>query len=148
MFTRRDLMKTTLAVGAAAVFAPAGSGQAAGSKLSWKHIPAGPNGFFRSPVLLTGPSEALLIDGGFTYADGRAVVDAIKASGKKLTAIYVSQSDPDYYFSLKPVKEAFPNVKVIAASATVESIKGNVEKKLAVWGHSLRRMGHRSLLMS
>jgi glyoxylase-like metal-dependent hydrolase (beta-lactamase superfamily II) len=141
MFTRRDLMKTTLAVGAAAVFAPAGPGQAASSKLSWKHIPAGPNGFFRAPVLLNGPSEALLIDGGFTYADGRAVVDAIKASGKKLTAIYVSQSDPDYYFSLKPVKEAFSNVKVIAASATVEAIKGNVEKKLAVWGPQLKENG-------
>jgi glyoxylase-like metal-dependent hydrolase (beta-lactamase superfamily II) len=145
MFTRRDLMKTTLAVGGAAVFAPVGPSQAAGSKLSWKHIPAGPNGFFRAPVLLTGPSEALVIDGGFTYADGRAVLDAIKASGKKLTAIYVSQSDPDYYFSLKPVKEAFPNVKVIAAAATVEAIKGNVEKKLAVWGPQLKENGPQNL---
>jgi glyoxylase-like metal-dependent hydrolase (beta-lactamase superfamily II) len=141
MFTRRDLMKTTLAVGAASVFAPVGPGHAAGSKLSWKHIPAGPNGFFRAPVLLTGPSEALLIDGGFTYSDGREVVDVIKASSKKLTAIYVSQSDPDYYFSLKPVKEAFPDVKVIAASATVEAIKGNVEKKLAAWGPQLKGNG-------
>lgn len=138
-------MKTTLAVGGAAVFAPVGPSQAAGSKLSWKHIPAGPNGFFRAPVLLTGPSEALVIDGGFTYADGRAVLDAIKASGKKLTAIYVSQSDPDYYFSLKPVKEAFPNVKVIAAAATVEAIKGNVEKKLAVWGPQLKENGPQNL---
>jgi glyoxylase-like metal-dependent hydrolase (beta-lactamase superfamily II) len=145
MFTRRNLMKTTLAAGAAAVFATGASGQTVGSKLSWKHIPAGPNGFFRAPVLLTGPSEALLIDGGFTYSDGRAVVDAIKAIGKKLTAIYVSQSDPDYYFSLKPVKEAFPNVKVIAASATVEAIKGNVEKKLAVWGPQLKENGPQTL---
>jgi glyoxylase-like metal-dependent hydrolase (beta-lactamase superfamily II) len=145
MFTRRNLMKMTLAAGAAAVLAPAGSGQAAGSKLSWKHVPAGPNGFFRAPVLLTGPSEALLIDGGFTYSDGRAVVDVIRASSKKLTAIYVSQSDPDYYFSLKPVKEAFPNVKVIAASATVDAIKGNVEKKLAVWGPQLKENGPQTL---
>jgi glyoxylase-like metal-dependent hydrolase (beta-lactamase superfamily II) len=93
-------MKTTLAAGAAAVFSPAEFGQAAGTKLSWKHFPAGPNGFFRAPVLLSGPTEALLIDGGFSYPDGRALADAIKASGKKLTAIYVSQSDPDYYFSL------------------------------------------------
>jgi glyoxylase-like metal-dependent hydrolase (beta-lactamase superfamily II) len=145
MFTRRDLMKTTLAVGATGVFASAGPTEAAGSKLSWKHIPAGPNGFFRAPVLVSGPSEALLIDGGFTYADGRAVLDAIKASGKKLTAIYVSQSDPDYYFSLKPVKDAFPDVKVIAASATVQAIKGNVEKKLAVWGPQLKENGPQTL---
>lgn len=34
MFTRRTIMKTTVAAGAAAVFAPAGLGHAAGS-LSW-----------------------------------------------------------------------------------------------------------------
>ena len=138
-------MKTTLAAGAAAVFAPAEFGQAAGTKLSWKHFPAGPNGFFRAPVLLSGLTEALLIDGGFGYPDGRALADAIKATGKKLTAIYVSQSDPDYYFSLKPIREAFPGVKVIAASATVEAIKGSVEKKLAVWGPQLKENGPQAL---
>ena len=127
-------MKTTLAAGAASVFAPAEFGHATESKLSWKHFPAGPNGFFRAPVLVSGPTEALLIDGGFSYPDGRALADAIKATGKKLTAIYISQSDPDYYFSLKPLRDAFPNVKVIAAAATLEAIKGSVEKKLAVWG--------------
>ena len=75
-------MKTTIAAGATAVFAPAGLGHAAGAKLSWKHFPAGQNGFFRAPVLLSGPTEALLIDGGFTYPDGRALADAIKATGE------------------------------------------------------------------
>lgn len=115
------------------------------SKLSWKHFPAGQNGFFRAPVLLTGPSEALLIDGGFTYPDGRALAEAIKATGKSLTTIYVSQSDPDYYFSLKPVREAFPNAKVIAASDTIAAINGNVEKKLAVWGPQLKENGPQTL---
>jgi glyoxylase-like metal-dependent hydrolase (beta-lactamase superfamily II) len=138
-------MKTTLAAGATALFAPGGPGHAAGSKLSWKHFPAGPGGFFRAPVLLSGPTEALLIDGGFSYPDGRALVDAIRASGKKLTTIYISQSDPDYYFSLKPVREAFPNARVIAASETLAAIKGNVEKKLAVWGPQLKENGPQTL---
>ena len=138
-------MKTTLAAGAAAVFAPAEFGHAAETKLSCKHFPAGPNGFFRAPVLLSGPTEALLIDGGFSFSDGRAVADAIKATGKKLAAIYISQSDPDYYFSLKPLRDAFPNVKVIAAAATVEAIKGSVEKKLAVWGPKLNENGPQTL---
>jgi glyoxylase-like metal-dependent hydrolase (beta-lactamase superfamily II) len=83
-------------------------------------------------VPLTGSNEAILIDGGFSYPDGRTLAEAIKATGKKLTTIYVSQSDPDYYFSLKPVREAFPTANVLAASATLAAIKGNVEKKLAV----------------
>lgn len=138
-------MKTTLAAGAVAVFGPADVGHAAESKLSWKHFPAGPNGFFRAPVLLEGPTEAILIDGGFSYPDGRALAEAIKATGKKLATIYVSQSDPDYYFSLKPVREAFPNAKVLAASATLAAIKGNVEKKLAVWGPQLKDNGPQTL---
>jgi glyoxylase-like metal-dependent hydrolase (beta-lactamase superfamily II) len=137
-------MKTTLAAGAAAAFAPEGTGHAAGG-LSWKHFPAGQNGFFRAPVLVTGASEAVLIDGGFTYPDGRAVAEAIKATGKKLTTIYVSQADPDYYFSLKPIKEAFPEARVLAASATLNAIKGNVEKKLAVWGPQLKENGPQTL---
>ncbi|MGO7482903.1 MBL fold metallo-hydrolase [Rhizobium ruizarguesonis] len=144
MFTRRTIMKTTLAAGATAVFAPAGLGHAAGS-LTWKHFPAGQNGFFRAPVLVFGAKEAVLIDGGFTLPDGKTVADAIKATGKTLTTIYISQSDPDYYFSLGPIKAAFPDAKVIAASATVDAIKGSVEKKLAVWGPQLKENGPQTL---
>ncbi|MBN9144474.1 MULTISPECIES: MBL fold metallo-hydrolase [unclassified Novosphingobium] len=113
--------------------------------LTWQHFPAGQNGFFRAPVLLTGPSEALLIDGGFTYPDGKALADAIKATGKVLTTIYISQSDPDYYFSIKPVREAFPDARVIAASETIAAIKGNVEKKLAAWAPQLKENGPQTL---
>ena len=113
--------------------------------LTWKHFPAGPNGFFRAPVLIAGPTEALLIDGGFTLSDGRALAEAIIATGKRLTTIYVSQSDPDYYFSLRPVKDAFPEAQVIAASETVAAILGSVEKKLAVWGPQLKDNGPQTL---
>lgn len=78
-----------------------------------------------------------MIDGGFTYSDGRAVVEAIKASGKKLTTVYVSVNDPDYYFSLPTVKAAFPEARVIAAPDTIAAIEGNVAKKVAVWGPQL-----------
>ena len=144
MFTRRNIMKTTIAAGAAAVFAPAGFGHAAAS-LTWKSFPAGQNGFFRAPVLVYGRTEAVLIDGGFTLADGLALAEAIKATGKTLKTIYISQSDPDYYFSLGPIKSAFPDAKVIAASATVDAIKGSVEKKLAVWGPQLKDNGPQAL---
>ena len=140
-------MKTTLAAGVTAVLAPAGLGHAAAS-LTWKHFPAGQNGFFRAPVLVSGANEAVLIDGGFTLPDGKALADAIKATGKKLTTIYISQSDPDYYFSLGPIKAAFPDAKVIAASATVDAIKASVEKKLAIWGPQLKENGPRRWLTS
>jgi glyoxylase-like metal-dependent hydrolase (beta-lactamase superfamily II) len=113
--------------------------------LAWKHLPAGERGFFRAPVLVSGATEALLIDGGFTLSDGAVVVAAIQASGKKLTTVYISQSDPDYYFSLGPIKAAFPDVRVIAASATIAAIKGNVQKKLDTWGPQLKDNGPQTL---
>lgn len=115
------------------------------SGLAWRHFPAGPNGFFRAPVLLTGASEALLIDGGFSLPDGRALATAVKTTGKTLTTVYVSQSDPDYYFSLGPIKAAFPDVKVVAAPATVDAIKASVQNKLEIWGPQLKENGPQKL---
>ena len=118
---------------------------AANSKLTWKHFPAGEHGFFRAPVLVSSGDQAILIDGGFTLPDGKALVEAIMSGGKKLTTIYISQSDPDYYFSLAPIKAAFPDARVIAAAATIAAIKGNVEKKLATWGPQLKENGPQTL---
>ena len=83
--------------------------------ITWKHFPAGEQGFFRAPVLLTGETDAILIDGGFTLENGRQVAAAIQSTGKRLTTVYVSQSDPDYYFSLAPIRAAFPDARFIAA---------------------------------
>jgi glyoxylase-like metal-dependent hydrolase (beta-lactamase superfamily II) len=132
-------MKTTLAAAAL------GATQAQAAALTWTHFPAGETGFFRAPVLVSGPSEAVLIDGGFTFPNGEEVAQAIKATGKPLTTIYVSQSDPDYYFSLKPILAAFPEVRVLAASATLGAITASVEKKIATWSPQLKEYGPHSM---
>lgn len=87
-----------------------------------------------------------MIDGGFRLSDGHALAKAIVATGKRLTTIYISQSDPDYYFGLAPVLEAFPDAVVVAAPETVMAIAANVDKKLAVWGgRSSRTMARSSV---
>jgi glyoxylase-like metal-dependent hydrolase (beta-lactamase superfamily II) len=113
--------------------------------LTWTYFPAGETGFFRAPVLISGATEAVLIDGGFTFPNGTDLAAAIKATGKTLTTIYVSQSDPDFYFSLKPITEAFPDARVIAASATLAAITANVDKKIAAWGSQLKEFGPQSM---
>jgi glyoxylase-like metal-dependent hydrolase (beta-lactamase superfamily II) len=144
MFTRRDALKLSLAAGAVSIV-PLASSLAAGSTLNWQYFQAGEAGFRRTPVLLTGKTEAILLDGGFTLSDGRAVADAIKKTGKHLSAIYVSCNDPDYYFSLRPIVEAFPAAKVIAKPVTVAAIQANVEGKLAAWGPQLKDNGPQKL---
>lgn len=143
-----DLMKgmafAALGVAGLAVAGPAAAQEKA-APLQWQFFQADENGFNRTPVLLTGEKEAILLDGGFTFSDGRAVAEKIKETGKKLTTVYVSQSDPDYYFNLREIKLAFPDVKIIAAPETVAAINGNVETKLKVWGPQLKDNGPQNL---
>jgi glyoxylase-like metal-dependent hydrolase (beta-lactamase superfamily II) len=113
--------------------------------ITWTHFPAGEHGFFRSPVLLTGATEAILIDGGFTLADGRELARAIEATGKRLTTVYVSQGDPDYYFSLRPIRDAFPDARVLAAPSTIAAIRASVQKKIETWGPTLKDNGPQSV---
>lgn len=144
MITRRDAMKLTAAAGLATLPLAAAT-KAAATALEWTYFQADENGFRRTPVLLSGEKDAILIDGGFTLSDGRAVAEAITKTGKRLTTIYVTCNDPDYYFGLRPVVDAFPDAKVIAKPATVAAIKANVEAKLAVWGPQLKENGPQTL---
>ena len=98
---------------------------------------ASENSFGVASVIVSGKTDALLIDAQFTLADAEKVAQEIKASGKKLTAIYVSHGDPDFYFGLEVFKKYFPEVTVYASPSTVEHIKATAQKKLEVWGERL-----------
>jgi hypothetical protein len=98
---------------------------------------ASENSFGVASVLISGKTDAVLIDAQFTLADAENVAQKIKASGKKLTTIFVSHGDPDFYFGLEVFKKYFPEVTAYASPATVEHIKATAQKKLEVWGERL-----------
>ncbi|MEZ2337927.1 MBL fold metallo-hydrolase [Mucilaginibacter sp. RCC_168] len=98
---------------------------------------ASENSFGVASVIISGKTDAVLIDAQFTLADAEKVAQEIKNSDKKLTTIYVSYGDPDFYFGLEVFKKYFPEVTVYAAPATVEHIKATAQKKLDVWGAQL-----------
>ncbi len=141
---RRTILKLTGTASLAAIISPNIS-FAESQGLKWVHFPAGENGFNRAPVFVYGENEGVLIDGGFTLKDGLAVANEIKAMGVRLSTIYVSQSDPDFYFSLRPIVEAFPNVRIIAAKETVDAINANVAKKVETWSSQLGENGPQSV---
>lgn len=145
MTTRRDILKTVAVSGVAAAMMGSEIALAANTGLSLEHFPAGENGFFRAPVLISGAKEAILIDAGFTFPDAKTLISAIKKTGKKLTTIYISQSDPDYYFGLSPIKAAFPLARIVAAATTIAAIKASVDKKLATWGPQLKENGPQTM---
>ena len=98
---------------------------------------ASENSFGVASVIVSGKTDAILIDAQFTLEDAEKVAAMIKKSGKKLTAIYISHTDPDFYFGLEVFKKYFPEVTAYASPATVESIKATAQKKLDVWGERL-----------
>ncbi|WP_449122067.1 MBL fold metallo-hydrolase [Pseudomonas viridiflava] len=91
-----------------------------------------------SSELITGQHDAVLIDAQFQRNDAEALVQKIKASGKKLTTVYISHSDPDYYFGLDVIQAAFPKAKIVASEPTVKAIKASMQGKLAYWGPILK----------
>lgn len=94
-------------------------------------FPAGsPN---KSATLITGPTKALLVDAGFTRADGHRLVAAILDSGKELETVFVSHADPDYYFGLEVIADAFPAATILATPIVIEHIEASYQGKLQAW---------------
>ncbi|HGN1706873.1 TPA: MBL fold metallo-hydrolase [Providencia rettgeri] len=91
-----------------------------------------------SSEIISGPNEVVLIDAQFQNNDAQKLVDKIKKLDKNLTTVYISHSDPDYYFGLDTITKAFPNAKIIATAETVEAIKATKDGKLAYWGDVLK----------
>lgn len=95
----------------------------------------GPQAIFPvSSVLVTGEKEAVLVDAQFARPQAEELVKRIHQSGKTLTTIYISHGDPDYYFGLQTITEAFPKARVLATAQTVAHIKQTKDSKLAYWG--------------
>ncbi|MEC3911943.1 MBL fold metallo-hydrolase [Sphingobium sp. CR2-8] len=94
--------------------------------------------FAVSSEIVSGPHEVMLVDAQFSATDARALVAQIKATGKTLKTVYISHSDPDYYFGLETIHAAFPDAKIVATPQTVAAIRASKDGKLAFWGPILK----------
>ncbi|MCP5236555.1 MAG: MBL fold metallo-hydrolase [Zoogloeaceae bacterium] len=89
--------------------------------------------FHVNAVLVSGPTEAILVDTGFTRADALRIAARVLDSGKRLKAIYVSQADPDYYFGAATLAALFPDVPIVAAPAVLDRMRAKAEAKRDFW---------------
>jgi len=106
----------------------------------WPNIPAGdwpdiPSGTFSptTATLISGPSEAVLIDAQYLKDDVRDLGDLIERTGKQLTTIYVTHDHPDHYLGIGPLMERFPDAKCVALPHVVESMKESMELQRQQW---------------
>lgn len=91
-----------------------------------------------SSTLISGEKDAILVDAQFSNQQAEALVERIRASGKRLTTIYISHGDPDFYFGLDVLTRAYPEARVLATPATVAYIEKTRAPKLAYWGPILK----------
>lgn len=87
----------------------------------------------KTVTLITGEREALLVDAGFTRADGHRLAAKVLDSGKTLTTVFVSHADPDYYWGAEVLADAFPHAKLVATPPVIEAINQKYDSKLKAW---------------
>src|SRR3954462_8420259 len=93
--------------------------------------------FHVNAVLVSGKTDAVLLDTGFTRADALRIAAMVLDSKKTLKTIYLSQADPDFYFGSETLKQVFPDAKIVATAPTLKKIQATLQTKLQVWGPRL-----------
>lgn len=111
--------------------------QAPAAPLSLQVYNADAASFHVNAVLVSGKTDAVLLDTGFTRADAMRIAAMVLDSKKNLTTIYISQADPDYYFGIEVLKQAFPQARVVTTAPTLKKIEATLATKLKVWGPRL-----------
>ncbi len=119
------------------VVANGAAAQASPAALSLQVYNADAGSFHVNAVLVSGKTDAVLIDTGFTQADAYRIAAMVLDSRKTLKTIYISQADPDFYFGAGVLKKLFPEATLIASAPTVKKIQATLPTKLQVWGPRL-----------
>ncbi|HSW08562.1 MBL fold metallo-hydrolase [Aquabacterium sp.] len=136
MFTTHRLLRflvpATAALGVVAASAQAPA--AASAPLTLQVYNADGGSFHVNAVLVSGKTDAVLLDTGFTRADALRIAAMVLDSKKTLKTIYISQADPDFYFGIEVLKQHFPEAKIVATEQTLKKIEATLPAKLQVWG--------------
>ena len=116
--------------------------------LKVKIFNSGKNAIFPvTSTIIYGEKDAILIDAQFQKQYVLKLIEEIKATGKNLVAVYISHSDPDYYFGLDEIKKAFPNAKIVSTAQTAYLISASKDEKLAIWKGQLKSDAPREIIV-
>jgi glyoxylase-like metal-dependent hydrolase (beta-lactamase superfamily II) len=106
----------------------------------WPDIPAGdspdiPTGTFSptTSTIVSGPTEAVLIDAQYLKDDVRDLGDLIERTGKKLTTIFITHDHADHYLGSGALQERFPEAKCVALPGVIDSMKETLDVQMDQW---------------
>ncbi len=83
-----------------------------------------------SSTLIYGERDAVLVDTFLTIEQSQALLNWVIASGKNLTAIYLTHGHGDHIFGVGSLLEHFPNAKAVATPEVVEAMRQQVSPTL------------------
>ncbi len=89
--------------------------------------------FAANSHLITGANDALLVDTQYARSDARNAADMVRASGRRLRSVFVTHSHPDHHLGLEVIAAEFPEARVLATPAVVDSIKRRAPEYRARW---------------
>jgi glyoxylase-like metal-dependent hydrolase (beta-lactamase superfamily II) len=89
--------------------------------------------FWTNSVMIEGVHEVMLVDAQLTKTNAERVLQAIKETRKPLSLIYITHEHADHFLGLEVFLEAYPRVRIIAASAVVARISKVYQEKIDKW---------------
>jgi glyoxylase-like metal-dependent hydrolase (beta-lactamase superfamily II) len=86
-------------------------------------------------TLIYGKQDAVLVDAFMTVKQADALADWVVASGKNLTAIYITHGHGDHWFGIGALLERFPNARAVATPDVVKVMRQHASPELLekVW---------------
>lgn len=114
--------------------------EASGAALTWevltvkrpglsRELPAGQERWAwvaNSSTLISGERDAVLVDTFLTTEQSLTLLNWVIASGKNLTAIYITHGHGDHFFGLAPILEHFPTARAVAIPEVVKAMEAQL----------------------
>jgi glyoxylase-like metal-dependent hydrolase (beta-lactamase superfamily II) len=89
------------------------------------------NTFGVTATLISGPSEAILVDAQYHKTDAARLADRIAATGKQLKAIIITHPHDDHYMGLAVLLARFPGTPVYISAAGLDEFRRRSARALS-----------------